>query len=43
LGGGLTEGTVLGHHRGELAPVFGMRREAVRGEGVGNGVHGAAQ
>ena len=36
---GVAEGTLLGDDRGCLAAVLGMRREPVRGEGLGDDVH----
>ena len=39
---GVAEGALLGDHRGGLAPVLGVRREAVRSERLGHHVHGGA-
>ena len=41
--GGVAEGAVVGDHRGGGSLVLGVGGEPVRGQGVGDGVHGGAQ
>ncbi len=43
LGGGITEGAVVGHHGRGGALVLSVSGEAVCCEGVGNGMHGRPQ